>query len=460
MPATPVLLDALTVWMSSQRWFAGGRRRPTLTLAARVSLHSDADSRVDILIVCDVGGALPVTYQVPIVLHRECREHSDEGFIAAVDDGGGHPWFAYDGPTDPEFTARLLHLLCDGGQFGDEHARVFSQEGAQLEFDIVESTVLRGEQSNTSIVFSSAPDAPRVICKLFRTLQSGENPDVELQTALSGAGSSSVPAIVGSLTGEWPDISAPSGVARGHLAFAQQFVVGAEDGWQLALDAASAGENFTVDARRMGHATADVHATLASILPTRAAKEEDVATAVFAWQRRLDSAVAEVPELESVRSEIEALYSRAEATEWPPLQRVHGDLHLGQLLRTPEGVWTIIDFEGEPMRALGERSALDFALRDIAGMLRSVDYVAGSQSGTDGAVEWALACRTAFLDGYSERSGIEVRLNTDLLDAFEIDKGLYEVVYEARNRPAWLPIPVAAVMRLARRTENGATRDR
>lgn len=457
MPATSALLDALAEWMGSQRWFAGGRRRPTLTLTARVSLHSDADTRVDVLIVNDDGGALPVTYQVPVVVRRERCPDSDEGFIAVVDGEDGHPWFAYDGPTDPEFTERLFHLVCEGGQFGEPGDRVFSAVGAQLDVDMVESKVLRGEQSNTSIVFFSALDTPRVICKVFRTVQPGDNPDVVLQTALFLAGSSSVPAIVGSVTGEWPDASQPAGVARGHLAFAQHFVAGAEDGWQLALDAASAGEDFTVDARRMGDAAADVHATLASIMPTRAANAEDVASAVFAWQRRLDSAIAEVPELDSERAAIEALYARAEAAEWPPLQRVHGDLHLGQLLRTPDGVWTIIDFEGEPMRALSERSALDFAVRDIAGMLRSLDYVAGSQSHAPGVAEWAIACRAAFLDGYCERSGLDVRLSPALLDAFEIDKGLYEVVYEARNRPAWLPIPVAAVRRLARHCENGVS---
>ncbi|MEO7350247.1 MAG: phosphotransferase [Terrimesophilobacter sp.] len=447
MSTTGTMIDALAEWVGSQRWFVGGRTRAQLGIIHSMLHHSDARTRVETLVISDDGGAWPVFYQVPVVLRRQRREQPDQGFIGLVDAGEAQPWFAYDGPTDTEFTLPLL-------------ARLSEREGAGSgsgSSERMTSTVLRGEQSNTSIVYSSASGEPLAICKIFRMLHHGENPDVVLQSALALAGSTTVPAIVGSIVGEWPDSAQPSGVARGHLAFAQRFLVGAEDGWQLALDAASDGTDFTREAHSIGAAVADVHATLASALPTRAANEEDFAIAVFEWQRRLDAAIAAAPEIETVRNPIEALYSRAESVPWPQLQRIHGDLHLGQLLRAPDGLWTIIDFEGEPMRPLAERSRLDIPLRDVAGMLRSIDYAAGSRASAPRIEQWVGACRAAFLDGYGERSRDNAPQNLALLAAFEMDKALYEVVYEAHNRPAWLPIPTAAVFRLAAESESSVT---
>lgn len=454
MAAANTIIEALAEWVGSQRWFTGGGMRPRLTLIASVSMHRDANCRVRTLVVSDDGGADPVFYQVPIVLRRTRRQDSDLGFIGVVNDEGGE-WFAYDGPADSAYTAPLLTLLMHGGSLGDAEgssARIFASAGKPLTDQSLQSAVLTGEQSNTSIVYST-PAGPLIICKIFRMLHHGENPDVVVQSELFRAGSTSVPELIGSASGEWPDGQQPDGRARGHLAFAQRFLAGAEDGWTRALDAVALDADFTTSARRIGVAVADVHTTLATAMPTRAATEEDAATIVFSWQRRLDSAIAEVPELEPTRTPIESLYRRAEATPWPRLQRVHGDLHLGQLLATDDDTWTIIDFEGEPMRPLEERSQPDIVLRDIAGMLRSFDYAAGSHAAAPGSLEWARACRTAFLDGYIERSAHDVRQNRDLLDAFEIDKALYEVVYENHNRPAWLPVPIAAVRRLAERVE-------
>ena len=449
MAAQLTIVQALVEWVGAQRWFLGGGM-PRLTLDSSVSLHEDTDIRVMILIVSDGVGAAAVRYQVPVVLRRKRREDSDLGFINVITDDAHNSWFFYDGPEDPAFTSRLLDLLIIGGEFHSDDARVFAARGSAPTGGSLTSRVLHGEQSNTSIVYSSDEGCPPIICKIFRMLHHGENPDVVVQSALFAAGSASVPTIVGSVSGEWPDGSQPTGRAHGHLAFAQRFLEGATDGWTCALDAAFDSVDFSEHARQMGVATADVHATLATVMPSHVANEENIAHTVSAWQRRLDAAITEVSELETVRNSIEALYSRAEAASWPRLQRIHGDLHLGQVLRDLQGAWTIIDFEGEPMRPLEERSRPDLPLRDVAGMLRSFDYVSGSQPQSEGIVEWARSCRQAFIDGYCARSGTDVRLNSDLLTALEMDKALYEVVYEARNRPAWLTIPVAAVRRLAR----------
>jgi maltokinase len=141
------------------------------------------------------------------------------------------------------------------------------------------------------------------------------------------------------------------------------------------------------------------------------------------------------------------------------VQRIHGDLHLGQTLRTVRG-WKIIDFEGEPAKPLKERQLPDSPWRDVAGMLRSFDYAAeGSlRDRIDGAGdlddraaqdtrEWANRNVEAFLHGYDQVCVED--LDESLLTAYAVDKAVYEAVYEARNRPAWLPIPLAALRRLA-----------
>jgi predicted trehalose synthase len=169
---------------------------------------------------------------------------------------------------------------------------------------------------------------------------------------------------------------------------------------------------------------------------------------------RLDAAIREAPELEAHRAEIERVFELARVAPWPARQRIHGDYHLGQVLTAPGLGWVLVDFEGEPLRPMAERTQLDIPLRDVAGMLRSFHYVAGCLA-LEKSLEvsdWAVSAREAFLDGYVEASGYDVREHRALLDAFEIDKALYEAVYEARNRPHWLEIPVRAIIGLAERT--------
>ena len=172
-------------------------------------------------------------------------------------------------------------------------------------------------------------------------------------------------------------------------------------------------------------------------------------------RQRFAAAVGVVPSLVDLADDLDRVYERLEQLPWPPLQRIHGDYHLGQVLSVPGRGWVALDFEGEPLRPMSERAANDSPLRDVAGMLRSFDYVAGSVArshpdGADRAAVWAAGAREAFLDGYASRSGFDVEADRVLLDAFEVDKALYEAVYEARNRPDWLEIPTSAIGRLVR----------
>ncbi|MEO9201646.1 MAG: hypothetical protein ABI253_04540 [Mycobacterium sp.] len=447
------IADALAEWVGRQRWFVGASTRPTLRIVAALPFPADSDVPVVIYFVADETEDPAVIYQVPVAWRRRRPDAAVDGFITTMTDDRGVGWSLYDGPWDPAFTHPLLRLMVDGQTVGDDRVQAWGVPGAPWPVTNVRSRVLRGEQSNTSIVYShDGPDAQTpVICKIFRMVHHGQNPDVVLQSALFAAGSDSVPAIFGSVASRWPDPERPDGQAYGHLAFAQQFLSGAEDAWLLALDAVGSAD-FSDSARQLGTVTADVHDTLARVLPTRAATADDVAAAEGAWQVRLDAAIREVPELETLRRRIQRLYDSAAALPWPRLQLIHGDLHLGQILAVPNGGWVIIDFEGEPMRPLAERSVPDLPLRDVAGMLRSFDYVAGCRPGR-AAAEWASACRAAFIEGYRRRSGPGTSVEGALLDAFELDKALYEVVYEARNRREWLPIPIGAVRRLAARID-------
>ncbi len=181
----------------------------------------------------------------------------------------------------------------------------------------------------------------------------------------------------------------------GSLAFAQEFFEGVEDAWRVALDAAAAGEDFAARAYALGASVAGMHVALAEQFPTAEPDAADRAAVVGAWERRLAIALAEVPQLEPYADRIREVYAVAAEAAWPKLQRVHGDLHLGQVLDTPRNGWVLLDFEGEPLRPIHERLKPDVAVRDVAGMLRSFDYVSGAVADDDGdAVRaWVIAAQ-------------------------------------------------------------------
>jgi trehalose synthase-fused probable maltokinase len=455
-----VLPDALLAWIPRQRWYAGKGQGASLTQRGGWSVIGD-ECEILTFYALDRQASGATLYQVPVT--RRDAPLEDVRPIWHDDDG-----YFYDGPHDPAYAATILDLIATEAEAGG--TRGHRQPGARP-ITVATSSVLTGEQSNTSIICRVDGDSP-VILKVFRALHAGDNPDVVLQSAISATGSALVPASVGFVSGQWPDRSQPDGVAQGHLAFAQEFLEGAEDAWRAALRAATAGEDFSLPARRLGAATAELHTTLAAAMPTREPESADVDRLLSAMRARADAALEAVPALEEYRGAIDAALVTVGKSPWPRLQRIHGDYHLGQVLAVGDA-WVIVDFEGEPLRPMTERSELDLPLRDVAGMLRSFDYVAGavlhegavlreralrhggallhgeSAAAELDATEWARTARLAFLAGYSETIPLTGDASRGLLEALELDKALYEAVYEARNRPQWLGIPVEAVQRLA-----------
>ncbi|TFD15695.1 phosphotransferase [Cryobacterium sp. TMT1-21] len=450
------LPDSLDHWAAAQRWFGGTGRIPALVGIGRWTLPTDESGvLIRTELVVDSTAVPPTLYQVPLTERVNPLPGGEHALIGMLGDA-----YVYDGPVDAAYSRALLRfILEEKSSPGARGELLFEGESALRPPTMASSRVLSGEQSNTSIIYDCIGDDGRparpIICKVFRAVHDGENPDISVQSALARAGSRHVPEPVGCVVGHWQDPAAPGTVLTGHLAFAQEFLPGVEDAWRSALREAAAGTDFTVQARELGEATAAVHADLASVMPTRDATPAVIAAELDSMRERFLSAATEVPALAGFRTAIEAVLERARLVPWPRLQRIHGDYHLGQVLEVPGRGWVLVDFEGEPLRPLADRTQPDVPLKDVAGMLRSFSYVAGTARQSypahraEEADDWASACRQAFLEGYAVRSGTDLQEQKALLDAFELDKALYEAVYETRNRPSWLPIPLAAIRALA-----------
>ncbi|MFF1878445.1 hypothetical protein [Leifsonia sp. NPDC058230] len=437
------LTELVGSWMRLQRWYSTKSVEPRLRLLASFEAEPAPDgARAITHFFADDAPRLPRVYQVPVVA-RVGREGDPAAYIG---EAGGRQ--LYDGPADEAYVSSLVELIAG---IGRTEGGAASARGHRIgdPLTLHSSRRLTGEQSNTSIV-GELDDGTLVLIKVFRVVQDGANPDVSTLAALTTGGSRRTPELHGWVSGSWPR---PDGLGRasGELALVQSFLTGAEDGWELAVSAAERGEDFQERAFALGAGTAELHTQLAAVLPTKPAMREDVALALDGMFQRLTIASTEVPVIAASRAEIAAVYELAAQSQNLLLQRIHGDLHLGQVLFSAERGWQFIDFEGEPLRPLAERALPDAPLRDVAGMLRSFDYVAGSLARRDPPIEvsaWAARARQSYLDGYAAVAGSAVADHAALLDAFELDKAVYEVTYESRHRPSWLPIPLAAVNRL------------
>lgn len=440
------ILDSLTAWLPEQRWYQGKGSAPRLRALSVLEVPTeDPAATIRLHLVADDSDERIPVYQVPIVTRR--AEPPVGALVIGRDDEGR---LLLDAPHDPAFAPALLAAMTSGAVELGEAA-------------VTGGSVLTAEQSNTSIVVRRE-GADELVVKLFRVVHHGINPDAELQGELSAAGIPFVPKFFGQVLGEWTDGHGVAG--RGHLAVVQEFVTGARDGWSVAVDAAAGGRFFAAEAEQLGRATAIMHDALADRLGSRETSVGDAVSMVAVWHSRLGTALRDAPMLAPRRGAIEQLYDEARDAPWPRLQRIHGDLHLGQILRSPEGRWVFIDFEGEPLRPMHERTRPEPALRDVAGMLRSFDYAAASgdlrrnpsaSEPSSEAASWSAVCRAAYLDGYRAAARSDTLVHSELLAALELDKAVYEVSYEARNRPTWIGIPLGAIER--RITDRSAPAD-
>ncbi|GGV42778.1 hypothetical protein GCM10010277_32010 [Streptomyces longisporoflavus] len=439
----------LRAWLPRQRWFAGkGRPISDFNLVSATELlPPTAESgflhlliQVRQPLVPGLAGGSPTLppdcYQLLVGARRELPPRLAPALIGHVTQGPLAGYTVYEALHDTRMSGFLLEALRMQARIGKLR---FERDPRKDIDDGLAPRVLGAEQSNSSLVYGDT-----FILKLFRRIVPGVNPDLELPLMLARERCARVPA-----PAAW--FLADVGDEANVLGVLQPYLKGTADGWELALRELAADRDFSGEARALGRATAEVHLALARALPAVTLGHAQMELIAEGMTGRLDAAAKAVPALRpyapALRTTFEALadLGRGEGT-WTA-QRIHGDLHLGQCLRSPAGEWSLIDFEGEPSRPLSERRMPQPPVRDVAGMLRSFDYAARSRE--PWAPQWAGDCRAAYCTGYAEVAGRDPRMDPVLMRAYETDKAVYEVLYEARHRPDWLPVPLSAVKRLA-----------
>jgi maltokinase len=456
--------DVLATWLVKQRWFAGkGRGLRDLAIIADTEVVG-GDPELRHLIITVSHGTTVDYYQVLAGLRRRLPARLTHARIGPAGDGRQ----AYDALHDTDLTKPLLAALAAESSLGSLQMR--KVPGARFGTGL-DSLVLTAEQSNTSLVFGEES-----ILKVFRRLSPGPNPDLEVTTALARLGSPHVAEPFGWIETRLEGVSTSLAILSKYLRLASDGWslaatsvrdlyaieedsltdgVGTGDGVRAAADvrAADAGGDFAGEARRLGIATAQVHADLATAFGSDELGADAVGELTERMYRKLDLAMAAVPELGRYAEMIGDAYSSLAKLKGPfPVQRVHGDYHLGQVLRTQTG-WVVLDFEGEPATPIAQRRARSSPLRDVAGMLRSFDYAARHQliGHPDPAIlsgvarDWVRWNASAFCSGYAAAGGLDPDANDVLLRALQLDKAVYEVLYEARHRPSWLPIPLESL---------------
>jgi maltokinase len=457
----------LADYLSRARWFGGKGRAFSIERLHRLdTITGPAEGPQAVVVLVEVsydpGGSgvrEPVEhYQLPLALYPEPQSRLDHALVGRWEEPGLGEVVAYDAVHDREAMALWLQRFAAAtpGRVAPATGAAFHRLGEhQLDLS-THSSLFSGEQSNSSVAFGE--DA---LMKIFRKVMPGTNPDIRIHEVLTEAGVEHIAPLYG-----WLDavIDFGTGPTTVQLAMLQKFLRTASDGWGLAessvrtlfaepdVHAAASGGDFAGEAGRLGEALAEVHEALRGSFPTSTRPAAELAATMT---RRLEETAASVPELAPYAEGLRTLFDTVADLPDYAVQTVHGDLHLGQTLRTSLG-WKLVDFEGEPAKALEERLLPDSRWRDVAGMLRSFDYAPRAflhlahgeideQAGTR-ADEWVNRCRNHFVVAYAGTDLAEAdRL---LLEAYVADKAIYECLYEARNRPTWLDIPLGAIARL------------
>jgi maltokinase len=447
-------LQVVATWLEKQRWYASKSRHVTgLDIEEAAVLAADPPLLV-LLVQARFATGSHDLYQLPTA------------FLSPGQGQTGSPvartagWTAVDAVADPELVRELLrHIDAESSIEAAEGAFRFGkpERSASLVID-APARPMGVEQSNSSIVFGD-----ETVLKVFRRLEPGINPELELLRFLTRREFPNIAPLQGWYEYEGRSFSATLGVA-------QRFFPEAVGGWELALEQIRTDPAaFLVELGSLGTVTAQLHNALASDGSDAAfAPEEPSAEALALLTATIDEdverAFVRLPDDERVASIAgrgqdvrERIAMRAQVGVGGRAIRTHGDYHLGQTLHGAGGHdWLIIDFEGEPARPLYERRFKASPLRDVAGMLRSFAYATSAVAimhNQPAPGQFEDRARQTFLQHYF--STIEPALLpagesaiVNLLSIFELEKAIYELQYELDNRPDWLPIPVAGIARL------------
>lgn len=450
--------EVLHDWVVTQRWFGGKAREGAATEIADTALlpgETDQDAVLVVLLAIDYGDGAVEHYHLPLVADPA----SPIGTVGRVTVG--------DAAADPRGVRTLAAAAAAARDVPTTvGSRLVGTPHGRAELDLSgEPRWLRTEQSNSAAVLGE-----RWFVKVFRRLELGPNPDVELTSALTDAGFAHVPAQAGALTWGGDPESAPA------LVMLTRFEADATDAWQQAVaDAAAVARGdppphaVAEGMADLGRVIAELHGTLADRLGTHEIGHETLASWVHGMQHQLDevldlAAAADHPrvrEIAELRDELRGRFEGVAAIEGAGTAvRVHGDLHLGQLLRRPDGTWMVLDFEGEPARGLSDRRRTHTPLRDVAGMVRSFDYAAchgvvstGDEGLPPALHRWRDQLATAFVDAHERALPAELLPahaadRRTLRAALVLDKAIYELGYELNNRPSWAAIPADGIRRV------------
>jgi maltokinase len=444
--------ESLRDWVSHQRWYASKSRHvASLEIVESLTLRDDPLLMLALVQTRFATGTHEL-YQLPLGLRPLSEVDAPDSIVR------GDEWTVYDALGDPAQALELLRRMEAGEETEtvDGHFSFYRTDGLTISADDAEVRLMGVEQSNSSIVFDE-----QTVLKVFRKLEPGVNPELEMLRFLTEHAFENIAPLHGWYQYDGTALSTTLGVA-------QTFLPDARGGWEMALDEISTDpDGFLEKLGGLGAVTAQLHNVLGSDASEAAfSPEEPSQEALSLLTATVDEDIERIfirlPDDERLAPIVgrgqdvrERLAARAQIGITGRVIRTHGDYHLGQTLYTPRG-WTIIDFEGEPARPLPERRQKRSPLRDVASMLRSFAYVTSAATmlrGTLAPDDFEARARQTFLEQYIEHVDPSLLPSgeaavTNLLSIYELEKAIYELRYEIDNRPDWIGIPVAGISRL------------